>query len=250
MKINNRQLHVEILGPEDGRPLVFLHHGLGSTQAWKNQVPAFVEAGYRVVVYDRWGYGQSEPRPNLNVPIFADDLADLDELLSTLPSSHLTIIGHSDGGTIGLYYAANNPDRVSALVTVAAHIYIEPKRAPGILGVKHRFENDLRFRRGMQRAHGEKFESVFSNWFHGWHTPEALAWDMRPTLAEIQCPTLVIQGADDEHAIPRHAIDIVENIPHSELWLVPGGSHMLPQEMPGEFNQKVLSYLSDKLQIP
>jgi pimeloyl-ACP methyl ester carboxylesterase len=244
MLINNRNLHIESHGPEDGHPLVFLHHGLGSTRAWRGQVPAFVDAGYRVIVYDRWGYGKSDPRPHLNVPSFVDDLADLEEAFQHLNVERSTLIGHSDGGTIALYYAVQNPDRVAALVTVAAHIYLEPKMEPGILGIKHAFENDLRFRRGMQRVHGEKFESVFNNWFHGWHQPEALSWDMQPLLRDIRCPVLVIQGEEDEHAEPQHAIDIAENIPNAELWLVPDAKHMLPQEIPGEFNRKVLEFLN------
>jgi pimeloyl-ACP methyl ester carboxylesterase len=163
MLINGRHLNIETYGPDNGPPVVFLHHGLGSTLSWYGQIPMFVEAGYRVIVYDRWGYGQSEPRHYLNVPSFTDDLADLGETLECLNIEPSTLIGHSDGGTIAIYYAAQNPEKVTALVTVAAHIYLEPKMEPGILAIKTAFENDPRFRKGMQRAHGEKFESVFNN---------------------------------------------------------------------------------------
>ncbi|MBU0511841.1 MAG: alpha/beta hydrolase [Chloroflexi bacterium] len=251
MQINNHNLHIETHGPEDGPAVVLLHHGLGSTRAWRGQIPALAEAGYRVIVYDRWGYGHSDTRPNLDVPTFTDDIADLRVLLEMLDTQRAnvptcqpaTLIGHSDGGTIALYFAARFPERVSALVTVAAHIYLEPKMEPGILGIQHTFENDPRFRAGMRRAHGDKFESVFRNWFDGWHTPEALTWDMRPILAQITCPALIVQGEDDEHATPQHAIDIAESIPNAELWLAPGVKHMLPQEIAEEFNRRVIVFL-------
>ncbi len=243
MIINNHRLHIEVHGFEAAPAVVLLHHGLGSTRAWRAQVPAFVEAGYRVLVYDRWGYGQSESRPHLDVPGFETDLADLYTLLGTLNIQRSALIGHSDGGTLAIYFAEKYPDMVTCLVTVAAHIYLEPKMEPGILGIKGAFEHDERFRRGMQRAHGSKFESVFWNWFDGWHKPEALDWDMRPLLAEISCPTMVIQGEEDEHATPQHAIDIAKGIPGAELWLEPGAAHMLPQEMPAIFNQKVIDFL-------
>ncbi len=249
MIINNHNIHFEIHGPDDAPAVVLLHHGLGSTRAWRKQVPALVEAGYRVLVYDRWGYGGSEARVGLDVPSFETDIADLDVLLATGNVQPVTLIGHSDGGTLALYYAMLYPERVKSLVTVAAHIYLEPKMQPGILSIKQGFEQDERFRQGMQLAHGDKFESVFANWFDSWHKPAALTWDMRPLLGKISCPTFVIQGENDEHATPQHAIDIAENIPGAELWLVENAAHMLPQEMPDKFNQKVLEFLSVGFQV-
>ncbi len=244
MLVNNHQLHVESYGSDEDPVVVFLHHGLGSTRAWRGQVPAFVETGYRVIVYDRWGYGQSDPRPDLDVPSFETDLADLGALLETCAVRRAALVGHSDGGTLALYYAVRNPERVSVMVTVAAHSYLEPKMEPGILGIKKAFEHDERFRKGLQRVHGEKFESVFWNWFNGWHKPEALHWDMRPLLKKISCPALIVQGEEDEHATPQHAIDVAEAIPNAELWLEPGAGHMFPQDQPKKFNKRLLKYMS------
>jgi pimeloyl-ACP methyl ester carboxylesterase len=249
MLINNHHLHVEEHGPKNGHPLVFLHHGLGSTRSWRKQVPVLVKAGYRVIVYDRWGYGKSESRPDLNPPGFEEDLTDLHVLLETCDLPLVTLIGHSDGGTIALYYAAQNPGRVLALVTVSAHIYLESKMEPGIQNIRATFEKDEEFRSKFQRAHGDKFESVFHNWFDGWHTPKTLAWDMRPLLSGIACPTLVVQGEADEHATFQHAHDTAESIPGAELWFVPSAMHMLPQDLPEVFNQKLLEFLSVTCQI-
>jgi len=248
MLINGRNLYIETDGPKDGHPIIFLHHGLGSTRAWKYQVPFFVNAGYQVVLYDRWGYGKSEKRPYLAVPDFEDDLEDLKVLIETLNHQPVTLIGHSDGGSIALYYAALYPDCVNLLVTVAAHIYLEDEMVPAIFEIIRTFEGDNRFRKGLRRAHGDKFESTFYNWIEGWKVPETREWDMRPVLSNIQCPALVIQGLDDEYATPQHAVDIAENITNSELWLVPGANHMLPQEIPEVFNRKVIAFIhSNKL---
>jgi pimeloyl-ACP methyl ester carboxylesterase len=244
MLINGHNIYVETHGPEDGHPVVLLHHGLGSTFSWREQVPALVEAGYRVVAYDRWGYGRSDPRPALGTPTFTVDFNDLLEILEIFNIQRASMIGHSDGGTIALYYASQSPRRVTKLVTVAAHIYLEDKMGPGIQAVRKNFEQDQRFREGLQRVHGEKFEAVFNNCYEGWHKPECLEWDMRPLLTQVTCPALVIQGEDDEHATPQHAVDLVEAIPKADLWLVPDGRHMLPQEMPEVINPKVLEFLS------
>jgi pimeloyl-ACP methyl ester carboxylesterase len=153
------------------------------------------------------------------------------------------LIGHSDGGTIALYFAAQQPERVSCLVSVAAHIYIEPKMEPGILRIQQEFMTNKRFRAGLQYAHGDKYEIVFQNWFDGWYNPESIAWDIRPLLSQIKCPALIVQGEEDEHTTPQHALDIAGSIPGSDLWLLQGATHMLPQEKAAEFNTKILQFL-------
>lgn len=243
MIVNNHYIHIENHGPQNGCPVVLLHHGLGSIQAWSEQIPSLSAAGFRVIVYDRWGYGRSEVRPYLAVPSFEDDLADLQAILEKFHISKVALIGHSDGGTIALYWAAQQPHQVSALVTVAAHIYVEPKMEPGIQQIREAFEQNPRFQKGMRRAHGSNYRSVFHNWYDGWHTPRALDWDMRPLLTQIVCPTLVIHGEQDEHATSQHARDIVDGILGAKLWLLPDANHMLPQEEPELFNKEVIKFL-------
>jgi pimeloyl-ACP methyl ester carboxylesterase len=243
--LNGHNLNIEHTGPENGPAVVLLHHGLGSVRAWRGQVPALVEAGFRVVAYDRWGYGGSDARPGLDLPTFHTDLKDLNSLMEHLGIQRAALLGHSDGGTIALYFAAQQPARVTCLVTVAAHIYVEPKMEPSILSIRHSFEKDESFRLGMQYAHGEKSASVFQNWFDGWHRLESLEWDMRPQLSKIKCPALIVQGEEDEHATPQHAKDITESITGADLWLIPGVKHMVPQEYTVEFNGRIIRFLKD-----
>lgn len=243
MAVNNHELNVEGRQAKGKDVVVFLHHGLGSTAAWRKQVPALVEAGFRTIVYDRWGYGKSEKREGIDMPGFEQDQADLESLLNQLGIEKATLVGHSDGGTIALYFASAHPERMSCLVTVAAHVYVEKKMKPGIEAVQQVFENDWRFREGLRRSHGEKYEQVFHNWFDGWHRPECLDWDMRSRLVAVSCPTLVTQGAEDEHATAQHAQDIAVGIQGAELWLAEGAGHMLPQDEPDLFNLRLLQFL-------
>ena len=243
VRINSHRLYVEVHGPDDGFPVVLLHHGLGSVKAWKGQIQTLADAGYRVIVYDRWGYGSSDPRDHLSLPYFEEDLSDLEVLLDSMSYEQVALIGHSDGGTISLYYAAQNLTRVACMVITAAHIYVEAKMIPGIQGIQQAFTHDALLRAGLQRLHGDKVDSVFQGWYQGWTKPEHLDWDMRPLLSRIACPTLVIQGREDEHATPKHAMEIASAIPTAELWLEPGAGHMLPQDIPEEFNKKVMHFL-------
>lgn len=247
IRINGRKLYVEDHGPEDGPALVLLHQGLGAVRSWREQTPVLAEAGYRVIVYDRWGYGGSDPRPSLSQPFFEDDLNDLSALLDYLKVERLSMIGHSDGGTIALYFAARHPEMIVSLVTIAAHVYIEEKMKPGIDGLKEIYETDSKFRQKLQRAHGEKWKQVFRNWYDGWLREDILAWDMRFLLKDIRCPVLVVQGLEDEHGTPRHAQDVSLAIPNAQLWLVPGAGHLLQQEDADIFNERLLEFLKSRV---
>jgi len=243
MVVNGHNLYIDRQGPEDGPAVVLLHHGLGSVRAWKEQIPVLLRAGYQVLAYDRWGYGGSDARPELDLPTFTTDVDDLHTVLGVYGIRRASLVGHSDGGTIALYFAAQYPADIRCMMTVAAHIYVEPKMEAGIQGIKHSFDNDERFRLGLRHAHGDKYAAVFHNWFDGWYRMGSLTWDMRPTLSRIHCPVLVAQGEDDEHATPQHAKDIADVIPGAEIWLIPGAGHMVPQEHAELFNQHLLQFL-------
>lgn len=58
VNIRGIKVYYEVHG--DGDTIVLLHHGFGSTKMWKDIYPSLVEKGYRVIMYDRRGYGQSE----------------------------------------------------------------------------------------------------------------------------------------------------------------------------------------------
>lgn len=249
LQINGRKLSVESAGPEDGHVVVFLHHGLGAIQSWKKQIDVFSTAGYQVLVYDRWGHGKSDSRDHWSMPNFEQDLADLETILGKLGHRQASLVGHSDGGTIAMHYAVNHPEQVTSLVLVAAHIYIETKMIPGIQSVKQQFEGDRRFQNQMHRVHGDNSEPVFWGWFNGWSDPSILDWDIRPVISQISCPTLVVQGLEDEHASPQHARDIAGSIQVADLWLVPGAGHMLPQNHPREFNRRLLQFLGQTLAV-
>jgi pimeloyl-ACP methyl ester carboxylesterase len=247
MLINGHNLHVESHGPANGPAVVLLHHGLGSIRAWKANTPALAAAGLRVIVYDRWGYGKSDTRLELGQPTFKADQADLLSLLDELQLGQAALVGHSDGGTIAMYFAAEHTERVTKLVSVATHIYVEPKMQPGLEMIRAVYENDPDFQRKFTRQHGEKAGQVFQNWYSGWLKEDNLAWDMRPLLGGIRCPTLVIQGEQDEDATPQHARDIAAAIPGAGLWLVPGAGHMLPQEAAELFNPRVIEFIGGEL---
>ena len=81
-------------------------------------------------------------------------------------------------------------------------------------------------------------------WIEHWLDSDPGNLDMSDRLGDIHAPVLVIQGELDEHATIDHARDIASGVQRGELWLVPAVGHMPPQEIPDEFNRRVLTFLS------
>jgi pimeloyl-ACP methyl ester carboxylesterase len=241
-QIDGHRLHWEMHGTAPSPAVVLLHHGLGSTASWRKQVPALTAEGWRVLAFDRWGYGQSDARPAFAWDFLRQDAAEALALLDTLALERVSLIGHSDGGSIALLMAAEHPERVARLVTVAAHIYLEPVTGGGVASIIAA-AGQSPLREALAREHGDKAPSLVSAWTARWLDPSMRSLSLTDELSHIVCPTLVIQGELDEHATRQHAIDIARGIPGAELWLVPGGHHMLPQEQPVEFNRRMLTFL-------
>ena len=185
-----------------GRPvLVFLHEGLGSIRQWRD-FPAKVAAvtGLRALVYDRYGYGQSDilKEPRRSVRFMHDEaLIALPDLLNKLNIQNPILIGHSDGASIALIHAgAGHP--VRAVAAMAPHVFIEPVCLSSIRKAAEAFEGGD-FREKLARYHRDA-RKTFYGWADVWLDPQFERWDIREDyLPKIACPVLAIQGYDDEY---------------------------------------------------
>lgn len=242
LEVNGHRLHWERFGIDNDRIVLLLHHGLGSIDAWSRQIEALTQAGWQVLVYDRWGYGKSDARPGFEDHFLDQDAQETIQLLDSFGMKRVSLIGHSDGGTIALMLAAEHPALIEKLVVIAAHIYIEPKMEGGLEGIARSIE-DPSFLKALRRYHGDKAEAMARGWVDHWRRLGYEGLDIQEILPRINCPTLVIQGEQDEHATAQHALDIAEAVPDSRVWLIPGVGHMPPQEVPKNFNQMVLDFL-------
>jgi pimeloyl-ACP methyl ester carboxylesterase len=240
--IRGHQLYWELHGPAQGPVLVLLHHGLGSSRSWRKQLPSFAAQGYQALAFDRWGYGRSDERNTFETQFMQHDAEDMLELLQLLGVEHASFIGHSDGGTISLLLAADHPQLVERMVLIAAHIYWESKTVDSIREIAAA-ANDPVAKRAWEREHGKKGPALVKAWAAGWLQEDMSALDLAPQLPRIACPTLVIQGEEDEYATAAQAQDLASGIPSAELWMIPGVGHMPPQEIPEAFNDRVLSFL-------
>src|ERR1700704_6789463 len=113
----NIELYYEDHGT--GKPVVLIHGWPLSGRAWEKQVPVLLDAGYRVITYDRRGFGQSsQPWSGYDYDTF---VADLNQIVAKLGLHHFALVGPSmGGGEVGRYLGKNGTKNVSKAVFVSA----------------------------------------------------------------------------------------------------------------------------------
>ena len=213
----------------DSRPtLVFLHDSLGSIGVWRDFPDRLAAAlGCRALVYDRRGYGGSSPfGSEPRRPGYLEDEADVvGRVLDACGVAGAVLFGHSDGGSIALVAAARLPDRVRAVVTEGAHVFVEELTLAGIRAAREALRTtDLRQR--LWRHHGEKTDALTAAWIDVWLSPAFRDWNIERYLPRVRCPVLVLQGANDEYGTPDQVRAIAEGVSGpADAHLVPGVGH-------------------------
>lgn len=189
-------------GPEEAPTLVFLHEGLGCVEMWRD-VPARLAAttGCGALVYSRLGYGRSEAfaLPRSIGCMHEEGLVVLPEVLRVAGIQRAIIVGHSDGGSIGIVYAGGVQDpNLLGLVTLAAHVFCEDLSVASIRAAKKAYDaGDLRVK--LKHYHGDNVDCAFRGWNDLWLDPAFRQWNIEEYLPGIGVPYLAIQGEEDQY---------------------------------------------------
>jgi pimeloyl-ACP methyl ester carboxylesterase len=204
-----------------------LHEALGSVRGWAD-FPAKIasKTGLDAVVFDRRGYGRSaayDYRHNLNY--MHDEAEFLNEFLKATDINRPLPIGHSDGGSIALIYAAEHPDRPAAVVTIAAHTIVEPICVRGARAAGEAFRNG-KLRQKLIRLHDDKAESVFYSWHDNWTHPDFPKWQIESLLPRIKCPVFALQGEHDEYGTVAQLESIERHTPDACVHMIPECRHI------------------------
>ncbi len=265
----NTKLHVDDTGGS-GRPIVLIHGWPLSGEAWSEQVPAFTEAGYRVITYDRRGFGRSD-KPNKGYDY--DTLAeDLHALLEALELSDATIVGFSmGGGEVARYLARYGSDHVHSAVFACA---VPPYLLKGednpdgpltaemaeqwtqainddIVGFYDEFctnffsvDGELKVSEGQRQAARELCDQADKTAVLG--CMEAFGTtDFRPDLPKDTVPTLVIHG-DADGIVPFEGSGkrTHEAVSGSEVHLIAGAPHGANVSHAAEFNRVLIDFFA------
>ncbi len=232
----------------DGNPaspvLVFLHEGLGSIRQWRD-FPAQVAraTGCRALVYDRYGYGNSDLLQEERVGVrFMHDgaLKELPALLKNLGIANPILVGHSDGASIALIYAGTHP--VRGVAVMAPHVFIEDICVSSIEKAARVFATtDLPRRLGKYHRDPAK---TFHLWADAWLDPAFRAWNIEESLPAIRCPVLAIQGEGDEYGTMAQLDAIAKQVGGScELLKLPHCGHSPHKDQPERVLEAVTGFI-------
>ena len=180
--------------------LVFLHEGLGSISLWKDFPRRLAAAcGCDALVYSRYGNGFSDPLAEARRPDYMhrEALDVLPEILARLSIRRPILFGHSDGASIAIIHEGLGPRTAAGLILCAPHVFVEDLALRSIRAVKAAYEaTDLRSR--LARHHAD-VDRTFRGWNDIWLDEDFRTWNIEECLADVRCPTLAIQGTEDEY---------------------------------------------------
>jgi pimeloyl-ACP methyl ester carboxylesterase len=253
------QVSYEVSGPEDGRVVVCLP-GLGDTRGqWRAVVPHFVAAGYRVVLVDLRGMGDSAPTFASYRP--EDTGADVVALMEALDARDVVVMGNSFAAAAAVWAAAQAPQRVGALVLTGP--FVRAVEAPLALRVllEVLFTGPwgpaawmayyktlyVGVRPPDQDAHLQALRGNLD-------TPGRMAVlraMMRASKApaaaragQVTAPTLVVMGSKDpDFKDPAAEAALVATMLRGEVWMVDGAGHYPQAEQPAALVEKTLQFL-------
>ncbi|POZ60087.1 alpha/beta fold hydrolase [Chromobacterium alticapitis] len=235
--------HRHIAGAADLPCLVFLHEGLGCDAMWKDFPDQLCRATASPgLVYDRQGYGKSDPlsRPRAIHYLHEYALVELPLLLqSLLPDRDYILVGHSDGGSIALLHAAEQPARLKGVIAVAAHVFVEDLTLAGIRQARDAWHAGKLA--GLARHHGDKTEALFHAWADTWLSPGFAHWNIEYALPSISSPLLAMQGAGDQYGSAAQLDAIAGQSRRGRQALLPDCGHSPHLESP----QAALAAMAD-----
>lgn len=262
------RLHIEDTGG-GGRPVVLIHGWPLSAQAWEPQVPALQAAGYRVVAYDRRGFGHSDkPESDYSYDTLADDLQ---RVLDHCELQDVTLVGFSmGGGEVARYITRHGQSRLRSVVFAAAvppYLMQGPGNPDGPLTP----EKAQQSKAALEQDRSAFFDHFTRDFFsadgvlqvteaqradaialcHQSAPHAALACmdsfgttDFRDDLRRVTVPTLVVHGtADAIVPIEGSGLRTHHAVPHSQLVTVPGAPHGFNVSHPQAFNEALLAFL-------
>ena len=235
-----------------GAPIVLLHANTGTSDIWANQVESFSLAGYRVIAFDRRGWGKSIADPATG-PQPGSIAGDLDALADHLKLDRFHLVGVAGGGFAALDYAAWHPERVRSLVIGASTGQVADKEIADFIA---RIEvPELRKQPAVYREVGPSYRGANPDGTRRWieieehaRQPGAPAQPLRTpnTLAKIEtisAPALVMAADADLLAPPALMRIWASHLRNHEWVLMPDSGHAIAWEQPITFNKKVLEFV-------
>ncbi|MCD9855955.1 alpha/beta hydrolase [Epilithonimonas sp. JDS] len=263
----NYSIYYEDFG--QGQPVILIHGWPLSGKSWEPQVRALLDAGYRVITYDRRGFGKSQP--TLDGYDYNGLTADLEQLISDLDLQNVVLVGFSMGGGEVVRYLTNNgSDNVDKVALISSIIPLVKQKEDNPDGVPESDLNEILENLKKDRVTFlEGFHKNFYNYGllsqsvsqaqlnYDWSIASqaspiatikcAESWantDFRPELSNITVPTLIVHGDDDKVVpIATAGEQAAKGIANNQYYVIAGAPHGLNVTHAEELNQILINFL-------
>ena len=235
----------------EGEAIVLLHHGFGCTKMWKDIYPALVAQGYRVVMYDRRGFGRSD-KGEAFFKFYVSDafreegVNELEQLRDALDLDGFHAVGQCEGGVVAADYAAAHPERLRSLATSSTQCF-SPVSMPTFNREKfpksfQELDNDLRAK--LLDWHGEDHAEPFYEQFRQEGGSYGTGFfDLRPTLPKVRCPSLVLYPDRSILFEVEQGVHFYRHLPQGELAVIPRCGHNTYEQRAREYVSALLAFL-------
>lgn len=238
-------LYYEVRGR--GEPLVLLHNGLGCTKSFTAQVAEFSKH-FRVITYDRHGYGRSDHIAALRKNWLDESVEELSRFLDRLKVERAHLCGICVGGAIALLFAAQNPARVGHIAVAGTCCYGEEKMASKALKLYPSPENlPIEWLRELAEYHGRTYgRDLYGIFYQAIREENGYPfkrYDLRPTLPRVKSPVIVVYGDRDHLFDLEQALTMYRRLDKSDLCIIPNCGHLPNEERPQDFNREVVSFI-------
>ena len=272
------RIHVVEEGPEDGKPVLFVHGFPEFWWSWRHQLSACAEAGYRAVAMDLRGFGVSDRPDDVAAYALANSLGDVTAVIDSL-GGRAAVVSHDWGGALGWAYASLVADRVERVVVMNAphpNAYADLATSLSQLQASwymffFQFQGvaeEVLSRNGFELLRAwfydtatvklgddeiARYIELFSrpgaltaglNWYRANVPPASYLSEQRLELPAITCPAMLLWGLDDAYLtfeLGRRAGEFCTG--PFVLHALPDTGHWIQQERPDEVNELLLDFL-------
>jgi pimeloyl-ACP methyl ester carboxylesterase len=235
-----------------GTPIVLLHANTGTSESWEPQVTAFAREGYRVIAFDRRGWGKSVADPTTG-PQPSSVAGDLDALADHLKLDKFHLVGVAGGGFVSIDYAAWRPDRLRSLVVAAStgqfgeqemRDFTARIEIPGLRELPAVYREVGPSYRGANPEGTKRWIDIDNHAQQPGAAPQPLRTSN--TFAKLEyltMPVLVMAADADLLAPPALMRAWAAHLDHHQWAMVTDSGHAIAWEHPDVFNESVLAFV-------
>lgn len=247
--VNGLDVYYEIHGK--GETIVLLHNGFSCAKMWEDIYPRLVKAGFRILMFDRRGYGQSGEGEDFAAyytgdGFRAESVATMASLLEALGVESFHIVGQCEGGVVGVDYALRFPEQVKTLATASTYCFstilledFNRQKFPASFDLlPTEIQDKYVYWHGPERA--ASFFNLCS-WYGGCYGRGI--FDLRPAIEAVTCPTLVMYADRGHFFEVEQGVAFYRHLKNGELAVFPKCGHNIFEHYPEEYARQVVAFI-------